>query len=179
MTPFPTQQPDQRATNMLTPNPSATEGGRAVSGDLSGPSALAMVRALAALLEPEAFDPDIAASPEWREPTQACALNHAAKVITSGYRLVSEDDTTVEIRALTKTLEASRDHARRARREGLDDETCRFWSGVSGFLRSRIRALEAGEEPDWPDAANSTRTELGEDDDPARAAVRALREAGE
>lgn len=81
---------------MPNPNPSATEGGRAVSGDLSGPSELAMVRALAALLEPEAFAPDIAASPEWREPTQAVALNHAAKVITSGYRLVSEDAATLD-----------------------------------------------------------------------------------
>jgi hypothetical protein len=66
----------------------------------------------------------------------------------------------VEVRALEKALSASREHARRARREGLDDDTCRFWSGVSGFLRSRIRALRAGEEPDWPDAANSARTDL-------------------
>ena len=100
----------------------------------------------------------------------------AQGVLDAGYRLVVDDGTTAEISALAKTLEASRDHARRARREGLDDETCRFWSGVSGFLRSRIRALEAGEEPDWPDAANSAAADLSEDDDPARAAVRALRE---
>lgn len=61
----------------------------------------------------------------------------------------------IEVRALEKALSASREHARRARREGLDEATCRFWSGVGGFLRSRIRALRAGEEPDWPDAARS------------------------
>lgn len=86
----------------------------------------------------------------------------AAGTLRAGFRRVSEDDdTTAEIRALSKALEASRGHARGARQQGLDRETCRFWQGVSGFLRSRIRALEAGEEPDWPDAANSVRADLG------------------
>lgn len=64
------------------------------------------------------------------------------------------------IRALKAALEAARGHARGARSQGLDRETCRFWQGVSGFLRRRIRALEAGEEPDWPDAANSAKADL-------------------
>jgi hypothetical protein len=70
------------------------------------------------------------------------------------------DETAIEIRALEKALAASRAHAKGARQQNLDRETCRFWQGVSGFLRSRIRALEAGEEPDWPDAANSARVDL-------------------
>lgn len=150
MTTFPTPQPGQGATNMPNPNPSATEGGRAVSGDLSGPSELAMVRALAALLEPEAFAPDIAASPEWREPTQAVALNHAAKVITSGYRLVSEDDTTV-------------------------DRVAAELADVDGYLWP-----EEGEEEAAAQAGLS-RTIANVDyyRDRARAAIRALREAGE
>lgn len=67
------------------------------------------------------------------------------------------------IRALKAALECSRGHARGARAQDLDRETCRFWQGVSGFLRSRIRALEAGEEPDWPDAANSATADLEDD----------------
>lgn len=90
------------------------------------------------------------------------ALDAADAVLEAGFVRVSvDDDTAAEIRALKKTLEASRGHARGARQQGLDRETCRFWQGVSGFLRSRIRALEAGEEPDWPDAANSIRADLG------------------
>ena len=81
--------------------------------------------------------------------------------------IVAANAPMLEIEALEKTLAASRDHAHRARREGLDEATCRFWSGVSGFLRSRIRALKAGEEPDWPDAANSARSD---DDFSGRAA---------
>lgn len=80
----------------VDPEQSATASGHDDSGDLSGPREWVMVEALAALLEPEAFDPDIAAAPEWRERTKDTALAYAAKVITSGYRLVSEDDTTVD-----------------------------------------------------------------------------------
>lgn len=54
------------------------------------------VLALAALLEPEAFDPDVPAAPEWRERAKDTALGYAAKAITSGYRRVVVDDTTVE-----------------------------------------------------------------------------------
>lgn len=54
------------------------------------------VEALAAILEPEAFDPDQSAVEGWRGATMNVALAHAAKVITSGYRLVVDDDTTVD-----------------------------------------------------------------------------------
>jgi hypothetical protein len=136
---------------------------------------------LARLMDPVAFEDR--ANPKnlgqsWDQYSRRqAAMDHATLALIRGYRRLVEDDDTVdraaEVRALSKTLEASREHAQRARREGLDEDTCRFWSGVSGFLRSRIRALEAGEEPDWPDAADSSREDL---DDTARAAVRALRE---
>ena len=54
------------------------------------------VRALAAILEPEAFDWEQPADDRWREGTQWVAIAHAAKVITEGYIRVSVDDTTVE-----------------------------------------------------------------------------------
>lgn len=76
---------------------------------------------------------------------------------------VSDYERATEIRALEKALTAASGHARVARAEGFPADTCRFWSGVSGWLRSRITALRAGEEPDWPDAANSARADLGED----------------
>lgn len=55
-----------------------------------------MIDALAALLEPEAFDPDVKAAPEWRERAKDTALAYAAKVISVGYRRVVEDEATVE-----------------------------------------------------------------------------------
>lgn len=61
-------------------------------------------------------------------------------------------ERAVKIQVIEEVLEAARAHAKRARSEGFDEETCRFWSGTCGFLRSRIRALQAGMEPDWPDA---------------------------
>jgi hypothetical protein len=54
------------------------------------------VEALAALLEPEAFDETQSADEVWRGVTQQRALSHAAKVLTSGYRRVLEDDDTIE-----------------------------------------------------------------------------------
>jgi predicted HAD superfamily Cof-like phosphohydrolase len=60
----------------------------------SGSSSWAAVEALATLLEPEAFDPDVPAADEWRERAKDTALGYAAKTITAGYRRVVEDDTT-------------------------------------------------------------------------------------
>lgn len=65
-------------------------------------------------------------------------------------------DPAIEIRVLEKTLAASREQARIARSEGLEFEIVRHWSAVSGWLRSRIRKLEAGDEPDWPDSIRFT-----------------------
>jgi hypothetical protein len=166
MTPFPPSEGRTGATNTPDPSPSALDGVQAARGETRDSSSWAAVEALAALMEPEAFNPDQPADEVWRERTRNVALGHAATLIMcADYRRVVEDDDTIErlaeIRALSKALEASRQHAQRARREALAEDTCRFWSGVGGFLRSRIRALEAGEEPDWPDAANSIRADLG------------------
>jgi hypothetical protein len=62
----------------------------------SGLSPLEQIERLAALLEPEAFDPDVPADEEWRERAQNTALGYAARAITAGYRRVVEDDTTVD-----------------------------------------------------------------------------------
>lgn len=106
-----------------TPVPADTEerdGREPLSGDHSGSPTRAAVEALAALLEPEAFDPTVSASRAWREPTQAVALNHAAKVITSGYRLVSEDDATLDrvAAAIFQRLPPLVHMGRRRRRDG-------------------------------------------------------------
>lgn len=69
-------------------------------------------------------------------------------------------EPAIKIQVLEETLEAARTNAKRARSEGFDQETCRFWSGTCGFLRSRIRALRAGEEPDWPDAMRQAAAEV-------------------
>ena len=55
---------------------------------LSGAEAWAAVESLAALLEPEAFDPDQPADETWRHVTQQRALSHAATVIVRGFRRV-------------------------------------------------------------------------------------------
>jgi hypothetical protein len=54
------------------------------------------VEALAAILEPEAFDLDQLADEGWREATKQRAIAHAARVITSGWVRVVEDDDTIE-----------------------------------------------------------------------------------
>ena len=78
--PVPADAVVQGATNTPNPDPSAIPSGNDGSGDL----------------EPQAFDPLQPADPVWREVTRNVALGHAAKVITSGYRLVSDDEATVE-----------------------------------------------------------------------------------
>lgn len=56
-------------------------------------------------------------------------------------------------------LEA-RDAARAARRlcwaENREQEVIRHYGGMAGWLATRAKAIEAGEEPDWPDAAYVT-----------------------
>lgn len=56
-----------------------------------GDDTWAQVEALAALLEPEAFDADQPADEGWRKRTQEVALGHAAKVLAAGWRRVTED----------------------------------------------------------------------------------------
>jgi len=62
----------------------------------SADEAWASVEALAALLEPEAFDPEQLADEGWRERTQNTALGYAGLVIAASYRRVVEDDDTVD-----------------------------------------------------------------------------------
>jgi hypothetical protein len=80
----------------LTGSSAGAESPETAQGKSAG-NAWAAVEALAALLEPEAFDPEQPADETWREVTQQRALGHAAKVITaSDYRRVVEDDDTIE-----------------------------------------------------------------------------------
>jgi hypothetical protein len=64
------------------------------------------------------------------------------------------------------TLLAARDAAREARRlcwaDDRDEHTIRHWGATAGWLASRAKKIGAGEEPDWPDAASSARTDLCE-----------------
>lgn len=62
-------------------------------------------------------------------------------------------DPQIKIKVLEEVLAAARENARIVRSEDRDRETCRHWSAVCGWIRHRIRKLEAGEETDWPDAA--------------------------
>lgn len=96
MTPFPPEGVATGATNPPNAGPSAPERVRAVRNDLSGSAEWGRVEALAALLEPEAFDPDQPADEGWRERTKHVAIGHAAKVITEGYVRVVDDEETVE-----------------------------------------------------------------------------------
>lgn len=117
------------------------------------------MEALARILDPGAFatpvEPrDVGLEP-YRHDRRRAAVLSAAKAIAAGYRLASVDDRSGEIQALERALKAAREHALVARTEGLDRETCRFWSGTCGWLRSRIKKLAEGVEPDWPDAARS------------------------
>jgi len=78
----------------------ANDGSEALSGDQGPSGAWAGIEALAVLLEPEAFDLDQPYNASRRAEAKSIALRHAAKVITSGWRRVVEDDTTVELLAI-------------------------------------------------------------------------------
>lgn len=71
-------------------------GVQALRGEMRASSPMDAVEALAALLEPEAFNPDQLADEGWRARTQDTALGYAGLVIASGYRRVVEDDDTIE-----------------------------------------------------------------------------------
>lgn len=143
MTAFPTPEPDQGATNKVDPDPDVLPPGNDGSGALS-PETVAALVALARVLDPDACDPPATSLPigeaaeVWRR--QDAALLTARRVWEAGWRLVSEDDATVDriVRA-------------------LHDEWCGCEEGLA-------------------DHRDGYRHNL---DDAARAAVRALREAGE
>lgn len=96
MTPFPPDGVVPGATNTPDQGPSATEGVQPVRDALSASSDWERVEALAALLEPEAFNPEQPADEGWRTRTRNTALGYAGLVIASGYRRVVEDDDTIE-----------------------------------------------------------------------------------
>jgi hypothetical protein len=96
MTPFPPDGGVSGATNTPDQGPSATEGVQPVRDALSASSDWERVEALAALLEPEAFNPDQPADEGWRTRTRNTALGYAGLVIASGYRRVAEDDDTID-----------------------------------------------------------------------------------
>lgn len=58
----------------------------------------AEVEALAAILEPEAFDLGQSADEDWRKATQNKALTHAARAISTGYLKVEPDVRVFELR---------------------------------------------------------------------------------
>lgn len=129
------------------PEQSATASGNDGSGDLSASPAWTAVQALATLLEPEAFDPNVKAAPEWRERAKGTALAYAAKVITSGYRLVSEDEATVELLAVAMHTAGcgcgmTLDEHQASMRHDFDEEDPAY----ADMARAAVRALrEAGQ----------------------------------
>lgn len=97
MTPFPPDGVVSGATNTPNPNRDATGGVQAVSDDLGAGRSWAAVEALAALLEPEAFDDSVPwKSDVTREEYRQRALAHAASAIMAGYRRVAVDDDTID-----------------------------------------------------------------------------------
>lgn len=66
-----------------SPEPQSVQD--ATEGSGRGETTWAEVEALAALLEPEAFDPDQPADETWRKSRKAVASAHAARVLAAGY----------------------------------------------------------------------------------------------
>lgn len=206
MTLFPAQQPDQGATNMPNPNPSATEDGRAVSGDLS-PETVAVLVDLARALDPEACDPPAKTLPigdaaeVWRR--QDAALLTARRVWEAGWRpapprpsggLVAEE-------AMAKVMDPN------AHDDGFPMDPDRRVERLDAALAHAIAAVEAGFQLVSEDDTTVDRLAVAmhaagcgcgmsldehqasmrndfDEEDPAyavaaRAAVRALREAGQ
>lgn len=116
--------------------PSCSGSGQDDSGELRPSLYWRDVEALAAQLEPKAFDPNQPALIGWRKRTQAEALAHAAKVIELGWRRVSVDDDTAGL-----TEDEARDVA-----EALHcveaDGAC-HWPTVAGILAAEVRRLRA------------------------------------
>jgi hypothetical protein len=67
----------------------------------------------------------------------------------------------IQIKTLLDARDAARAHRRQAWDEDLGDEVARHWSATAGWLASRAKKIEAGEEPDWPDAAYSSGVDPG------------------
>lgn len=85
--------PSSSAAPGRTPVPADTEGrdgGEALSDDLS------RERAMARVMDPNAHDDTFPMHPDRRVERLDSALAHAIAAVDAGYRLVSEDDATVE-----------------------------------------------------------------------------------
>lgn len=76
--PVPTEPPETHGAE------AESDAAGSTAGSASAPT-WREVEALAAILEPEAFDADQAADETWRKVTQNRALAHAAKVVAAGY----------------------------------------------------------------------------------------------
>jgi hypothetical protein len=135
MTPVPDSTVDAGATNMPGPSPSTPKGVQAVRDELSPSSSWVAVEALAALMEPEAFDPNQLADEGWRERTRNVALGHAASVIMcADYRRVVEDDETIE--RLARVIWASTLHPDLA-----DDGSWKWAKSKTDGYHARARAV--------------------------------------
>jgi hypothetical protein len=100
---------------------------------------------------------------EARGVAREIALKDAQKLADAGLLVSHGWGPTRQIQI--ETLMAARDAAREARRicwaEDRDEHTIRHWGATAGWLASRARKIEAGDEPDWPDAANSATEDPG------------------
>ncbi len=139
MNTFPTPQPDQGATNPPDPPEDATASGNDGSGDLR--------RQLAAIIA----HPKMPASERSYFESGGCdrcpkALDAADAVIEAGFRLVSEDDTTVE-RVAEQTRKHALDVGRSNRSQDADYCTCgeliEDWD--VHWVRAAVRALREGQ----------------------------------
>lgn len=137
------------------PSESGSESGNDGSGELRATHPLDRARALAAELEPEAFDGSNWASEETRRAHQDRAIYFAIKVIDAGWVRVSVDDTTVERVA----------------------ESCRGREAVRFAAREVERGGNARLTP-WPELPEHTRDWYRERVRDVLAAVQALRDGG-
>jgi hypothetical protein len=62
-------------------------------------------------------------------------------------------EPSTQIQTLAAAVAEAQENARAGHAEGRDEDYTRFWHAAAGWLKARIKAIERGEEPHWPDAA--------------------------
>ena len=118
------------------------------------PSALAWARALTdTQITQEQLDELVRI--RLSEPS-AAALRDTG--LHGGQEAVERVRAVTEAEVLRQAIDAAHHERSQATTDGRDQETLtlfQHWSATAGWMASRLRAVERGDEPDWPDAMNS------------------------
>lgn len=86
--------------------------------------------------------------------------------------LASQSQTLGRIAELRDAIEFAHEERRQCVEQGRSEETMtlfQHWSAAAGWLASRIRAHERGDEPNWPDAARTQERPMSAPDPPVTA----------